>query len=125
MSTPVLTRNFIAGAAITKRRIVKFDAADWTVIQATAVTEALIGVAAELDIASGARVDVHVAGIVEVEFGGNVTRGGLLTADADGKAVAAAPAQGVNNNVIGRAIVSGSAGDVGLVLLAPGIIQGA
>jgi hypothetical protein len=125
MSTPTLTRNFVAGAALVKRRIVKFDSSDWTVIQATAVTEALVGVSAELTVASGERVDVHLAGVVEVEFGGTVTRGGMLTADSDGKAVAAAPAQGVNNNVVGRAIVSGSSGDIGLVLLAPGIIQGA
>ena len=57
------------------------------------------------------------AGIADIEFGGNVARGALLTADADGKAVTAAD----GNRVIGIAEVSGAAGDIGQVLLAPGL----
>ena len=57
------------------------------------------------------------AGIAAIEFGGNVARGALLTADADGKAVTAAD----GNRVIGIAEVSGAAGDIGQVLLAPGL----
>lgn len=125
MHTPTLTKNFTAGAAIAKRRIVTLGAADHAVIQAAAATGALFGVAAELDVASGDRVDVHLAGAVDVEFGGTIARGALVTSDADGKAVAATPASGVNNAVIGRAIVSGVDGDVGSVMLAPGQIQGA
>lgn len=124
MHSPTQTKNFTAGGAITKRRIVKFGAADFTVIQAAAATDAMFGVAAELDAASGARVDVHTAGLAEVEYGGNVTRGQLLTSDANGKAVAAAPAEGVNNAVIGRAMLSGVSGDIGSVQIAPGQIQG-
>ena len=46
------------------------------------------------------------------------SRGGaLLTADGDGKAVTAAD----GNRVIGIAEVSGVAGDIGQVLLAPGL----
>jgi hypothetical protein len=125
MNSPTQTKNFTAGAAVTKRRIVKFGAADFTAVMAAAPTDLLIGVSAELDAASGGRVDVHLAGIAEVEYGGNVTRGQELTSDANGKAVAAAPAEGVNNAVIGRAMLSGVEGDVGSVLLAPGQIQGA
>lgn len=121
---PTLTKNYVAGTAIAKRRIVKFDAADGKVIQAAAATDSLVGVAAELDAASGARVDVHLAGIAEIEAGGAVTRGGLVTADANGKAVAAAPASGVNNRVIGVAMVTAANGDVFPVLLAPNLIQG-
>ncbi|PCJ57857.1 MAG: DUF2190 domain-containing protein [Rhodospirillaceae bacterium] len=124
MGTPTLTKNFIAEAAITKRRIVKFGTADGQVVQGAAVTDALFGVSADLDAAINERIDVHVAGIVEVEIGAAVTRGDLLTADANGKAVAAAPAAGVNNNIIGHAMVSAVDGDIADVLLAPGSTQG-
>jgi lipopolysaccharide export system protein LptA len=125
LSTPVLTRTYLTGGAITKRRIVKWGSADHTVVQATAATDSLIGVAAELDAASGERIDVHLSGVVEVEFGGNVTRGAQITADTSGKAVAAAPAAGVNNGIIGIAMVSGVSGDIGTVLLAQSTLQGA
>ncbi|RIK92482.1 MAG: DUF2190 domain-containing protein [Proteobacteria bacterium] len=124
MSNPGLVKNYLAGAAIAAYRIVKWSDADGKVVQAAASTDALIGVADNLGIASGARGDIIRSGLAEVEYGGNVTRGDWLTADADGKAVAAAPAAGVNANVIGRAEVSGVAGDIGLVAIAPGRIQG-
>ncbi len=85
----LLTKNFTAEAAVTKRRIVKFGATDTAVERATSAGDSLIGVAAELDVAQNARVDVHLAGIAEVEAGGAITRGALVTADADGKAVEA------------------------------------
>jgi len=125
MNNPDLVKTFDAGADAARHRIAKFGADDDKAIQASAVTDALIGVFAELDIAEGERVDVIMSGIAEVEYGGNVDRGDWLTADADGKAVAAAPATGVNNSVIGRAGESGVDGDIGSVILAPGQIQGA
>lgn len=124
MSNPTLTKNFTFGAAATKARIIKFGAADATVVQASAATDFLIGVVAELDVASGARGDGHVAGLVPVEYGGNVTRGAPLTADANGKAVVAAPAAGSNVRIIGFAWVSGADGDIGTALLSPGVMQG-
>lgn len=119
-----LTKNYVAEAVITKRRIVKFGAADGQVLMGAASGDAIFGVAAELDAAIGDRVDVNVAGIVEVEFGGAVTRGDPVTTDATGQTVTAAPAPGANNRIIGLAMVSGVAGDIGTVLLAPGRIQG-
>lgn len=124
MSTPILTKSYKAGAALAAYRIVKPGSADGEVLLASAVGDALIGVTNEVAAASGERQDVIQAGIAEVEFGGTVTRGDWLTTDANGKAVAAAPSAGVNNNVIGRALVSGVAGDIGAVLIAPGRIQG-
>lgn len=122
---PTLTKTFTAGAAVAARRIVKHGSGDTLVVQATATAgDALLGVSAELAAASGARVDIHLAGIAEVEYGASVTRGAQLKADADGKAVAAAPGAGVNNRVIGVAMVSGASGDIGLVLLAPSMLQG-
>lgn len=125
MPKPILTENLEAGAAISAYRIVKHGAADGKVIQGAAATDALMGVADALGAAAdGDRVDVITVGVAEVELGGTVTRGGLLTSDANGKGVAAAPAAGVNNRVIGIARVSGVSGDIIDVQLCPGQIQG-
>ena len=131
MNNPDLIKTFKAGAEIAKYRIVKFDSDDDTVIQGAAATDALIGVAIQQGeagdpaAASGERLDVALSGVTEVEYGGSVTRGDLLTSDANGKAVAAAPATGANNRVIGVAMVSGVSGDIGSVRIAPGEFQGA
>ena len=124
MANPVLTKSFDAEAAIARFRIVKFGSGDGAVVQAAAATDALMGVADAPGAESGRRADVIVQGVAEVEYGGNVTRGALLTADADGKAVAAAPAAGANCRVIGVAMVSGVSGDIGSVLVSPGSMQG-
>ncbi len=118
-----LAKTLIAGAAVAARRIVKFGSADTAVVQAAAATDLSIGVA-DLGAASGEYCDVIIDGIALVEYGGNVTRGQLLTADADGKAIAAAPAGGANARVIGVAMLSGVSGDIGSVRLAPGSVQG-
>jgi hypothetical protein len=132
----VLTKNFIAEAAVVKYRIVKFGTADGKVLQAAVDTDAMFGVSTEIDSAINKRCDVHVAGIAEVEYGGNVTRGDLLTSDANGKAVAATRHTHTENTaatytqnavtaaasakrVIGTAMVSGVAGDIGSVQLGP------
>lgn len=126
MPKTMLVENFNAGAVIAPYRFVKPGAADGAVIQTAAVGDAIMGVSDSLGAAAaGDRVDIHTVGVAEVELGGTVTRGGWLTSDADGKAVAAAPAAGVNNSVGGRARVSGVAGDIIDVQLAPGQIQGA
>lgn len=120
-----LTKGFIAGAAITKRRIVKIGAADGQVIQAAAATDVLFGVADVLDRASGETVDVILDGIAEVELGGTVTRGALVTADSVGRAVAAAPGAGVNHSVIGEVLIAGVVGDWAPVRIRPFTYQGA
>lgn len=117
-------KGFIAGGAVAARRIVKFGSGDTAVVQASAATDSLIGVS-DLGAASGESVAVIMGGIAAVEYGGNVTRGALLTADSNGKAVAAAPAAGVNNRVIGTAMIGGVSGDIGSVLVNPGAFQGA
>lgn len=124
MANPDLIKAFTAETAVTARRIVKFGTADGNVIQAAAVTDGLMGVSDPLGGALNARVEVILDGIAEVEYGGNVTRGDLLTTDANGKAVTAAPITGTNNRIIGQAMVSGMLGDIGLVHIEPGQIQG-
>lgn len=124
MPNPGLIKTYVAEAAVAAYRIVKFGAADGAVVQAAAVGDALVGITGMVAGDLGKRVDVIHSDIAEVEYGGAVTRGDWLTSDANGKAVAAAPAAGVNNNVIGRATVSGVLGDIGSCLIAPGRIQG-
>lgn len=128
MNNPGLAKTFHAAGAIAARRIVKFGATAGTIVQAVADADALIGVCAQPGgAASGARVDAYLTGIVEVDYGATVAAGDMLTADADGKAVpvvrhthdASNPA--TVKRVIGMAMVSGSAGDIGSVLLRPSL----
>jgi hypothetical protein len=122
----LLVLSCLAEAAISARRIVKPGAADGGVVQAAAATDLSFGVTTGVGAeAAGDRVDVVVAGKVDVVFGGTITRGQKVTSDASGKAVAAAPASGVNNQVIGIALTSGVAGDIAPILLAPSVMQGA
>ncbi|MFQ5737336.1 MAG: capsid cement protein [Thermodesulfobacteriota bacterium] len=111
-------------ALATAYLIAKFGADDDTLSQATASTEELVGVFQHTTSAAGEEVRVMLTGISRVVLGGTVTRGAYLTADANGKAVAAAPGAGVNAYVVGQAMASGVAGDIIPVLLKQGRIQG-
>lgn len=125
MANKTLVKGYIAGGVIAAYRIVKHGTSDTAAVQAAAATDSMIGVSELGATASGNSVSVVVEGIARVEYGGNVTRGALLTSDANGKAVAAAPAAGVNNRVIGVAHVSGVSGDIGEVHISPASFQGA
>ncbi len=122
--TSSYAKRYSAQAAIPKHRIFKFGASDAQILVATSPNDALIGVTTELAGVVDLPCDGFLMGLPPVEYGGPVTRGDWLTSDAVGRAVLAAPAAGVNANVIGRALVSGVLGDLGTVLLAPGRIQG-
>lgn len=125
MANPVFIKAMNAEAVIAAFRIVKIGAADGGVIQGAAAADVLLGVSDELGQATAAdRVDVILTGIADVLYGGTVARGARLTSDATGRAVAAAPVAGVNNGIIGIALVSGVLGDVGSVLIAPSVLQG-
>jgi hypothetical protein len=105
---PTLTKTHEAGGAIGAYRIVKHGAADYEVLQAAASTDLLIGVASSYGAAAdGDRLDIHRAGIVEVEYGGNVTRGQPLTANSDGKAIAATA-----KSLVHFLATGGAAGDI-------------
>jgi hypothetical protein len=125
MRIPGLVTNHTADAAIAAYRIVKFGAADGNIAQAAAAADLSIGVTDRLAAAgAGDRIDVVRSGIAEVQYGGNVTRGKKLTADANGKAIEAAPAAGANAQVIGTAEVSGVLDDIGSMFIAPSVMQG-
>ena len=119
-----MAKAFLAEAAVTKRRIVKFGAADNAVVMAAAAADTSFGVSTEIDAAIGQTVDIVLSDIADVEFGGTVTRGAKLTSDATGRAIAAAPAAGANVQIIGIALVSAVAGDVGPVLIKQSVMQG-
>lgn len=124
MSNANLTRNFKAEAAVPAFTIVKHGTADGQVVPSAAATDKLLGVSTDIAAAINERCDVILGGIADVLYGGNVTRGDLLTADASGRAVTAAPAAGANNRIIGQAMVSGVLGDVGSVDINQGSLQG-
>lgn len=125
MRNPGLQKNYTAEAAIAAYRIVKFGAADGGVLQAAAATDKLIGVTDRMPAAAaGDRIDVIRTGIAEVEYGGAVAAGELLTADASGRAIVATAAAGANVRVIGIAEVAGVAGDIGSMLIDSGSFQG-
>lgn len=121
---PLFTKNFRTAAAIAAYRIVRLVTTDDQVQQASAVGDFLIGVSTSIASLINDRCDVIMAGIAEVEYGGTVTRGALLTTDATGRAVVAAPAAGTNSRIIGFAMESGVVGDIGSVFLSPGSVQG-
>jgi hypothetical protein len=121
---PLFTKNFRTAAAIAPYRIVRQVTTDDQVQQTSAVGDFAIGVSTSIASPINDRCDVIMAGIAEVEYGGTVTRGALLTTDASGRAVVAAPAAGVNNRIIGFALESGVVGDIGSVFLSPGSVQG-
>ncbi|MCK4786215.1 MAG: DUF2190 family protein [Desulfobacteraceae bacterium] len=125
MKKPILIMTFVAEAAVAPYRIVKGGTTDDDVLQGAAVTDGLRGVCGALNADAGERVDISLVGIEEVEYGGTIAKDDPITSDANGKAVKAAPAAGVNNRIIGFAMVAGVSGDIGSVLIAPGQIQGA
>lgn len=115
----------LAGGAITPNRIVKIGSADQTVVLAAAATDRPVGVSVQnISYASGAVCDIVDGGEYEVIAGGTVARGDPVCSDANGAGVAAAPAGGTNNGVIGRALDSAVVGDLFTVQIQPGVLQG-
>ncbi len=112
-STPLLDKTLTAAGTINPYRFVKFSTSDLTVVQASAATDGLLGVSGAVGSTSGLAQDVTLVGIGEITLGGTVTRGGQVTADANGCAVAAVD----GNSVGGKVLKSGVAGDVVPILL--------
>ncbi|MFW6344781.1 MAG: hypothetical protein ACOC0M_00395 [Halomonas sp.] len=121
----LITNHAAEGGAIAPYRLVKVGSNNRAVVQASADADLFVGVSDSIGAdAEGDPIDVIRSGIAEIEYGGSVTRGQPLTADADGKAVAAAPDAGANAEIIGWAEVSGVAGDIGSVFIERTRIQG-
>lgn len=124
MSNPNMIRNFKAEAAVPAFTIIKHGTADGQVVPGAAATDKLLGVSTDIPAAINERCDAILGGIADVLYGGAVARGDMLTSDASGRAVTAAPAAGANNRVIGVAMVSGVLGDIGQVDINQGSLQG-
>lgn len=107
-------KTFVAGAAVTARRIVKFDGSG-NVVAAAADTDMFIGVSDGLDIASGERIDVIMGGQPKVVASAAIAAGALVSSAADGRAKTAE----AGDSVIGFAVeAAGAAGDVITIHLA-------
>jgi hypothetical protein len=119
-----LIKAFVAGAAINANRFLKFGTDDETLIQGAAAGDSIFCVSDDIGCASGERVDAVLTEIATVEFGGTVTRGGLVISDSTGRAIAATAAAGSNVRTAGIALASAVVGDKLPVLLVPGSFQG-
>lgn len=125
MSNRDIVKNYNSEGDILPCRLVKFGSNDYGVVQASASSDKIVGVSVPLiTVASGDTVDVAQDGIADVQLGGTVTRGDLLTSDANGCAITAAPSAGTNARIIGMAQVSGVANDIIPVLVEIGSFQG-
>lgn len=124
MANPDLPKTYNAEANVPPYTLVKFGANDFGVTPAAASTDQIVGVSTALNVLANAPVDVYHEDIAYVKLGGTVARGNFVTSDVNGNGVAAAPAAGVNANVIGIARQSGVVGDVIEVLINIGRIQG-
>lgn len=131
MATPrVLVHTFTADAAIANPyTLVAIGATGTgtltTVKTATAPTDKIIGTSGQVAAANaGDRQDVTLVGVDRVLLGGTVNAGDKITAGAGGVGVAAAPAAGINNYVVGMALQGGASGDIILVLVNIESIQG-
>lgn len=113
LHAPKLTKTMRAAAALGPRLLVAMSA-EGEVNLATAAATVAVGVTDVVGAALGGSIDVHLAGAVEVVYGGNVALGADLTAGAGGKAIATTTA---GHRVIGTALVAGVDGDIGIVLL--------
>ena len=139
MSNFKLVKSSNAQGAIGAYLIVKFGTLDGSSLQAAASTDTMYGVSTDIGADEGERCDVIKLGDAEVQYGGTVTRGDPLTSDANGCAITAtrhthaenAGATYVQNattgtaalqRIVGYANVSGVAGDIGSVAVAPGYL---
>ena len=77
-----------------------FGASEGQVIQSTS-DAGVLGVSGIRGAEAGARVDVYLSDIQDIECGALVTAGDYVTADAEGKAIPAAPAADAQMQVVG------------------------
>ena len=112
-----LTKSFYAEGTLEGRKLVTFGAGKLTVKQATAASDALIGVTTQIGSETNGRVDVIFAGITEANAGGTIAKGDVLTSDASANVVKASQAA---DRVIGIALEDAVAGDYVSILIAQG-----
>lgn len=111
----ILSKTYIASALVPARRIVRFDTAGG-VLPSAGSTRDHIGVSDTVGpVAIDGRCDVILVGLAQVESGGVIAPGQAVTADALGRAVAAA----AGDTAIGYALDDAeAAGDILTIALA-------
>jgi hypothetical protein len=126
------TKVWLCGGDIVPFRFVKFGANKDTVLQATAATDAIIGISniplsyneplkygapvPPIKLVAGKPIDIVLLGIFPIELGAVLTAGELVTSGVDGRAVAmgATPAVGT---FVARMLEGGAVGAIKPVLL--------
>ncbi len=118
--TTLFEKSLKCTAAITTAyTIAKFGADDDHASLAVAATDSLLGVFQHTTTVADEPVRIMLEGISQVVYGGDVTRGQDLTCNASGKAVAAVK----GDSIIGQAMVSGVANDIGFVHIKKGQVN--
>lgn len=121
----LMTKNYLAAAAIPAYTIVKPDAAAGKVVAAAAGADKLIGVTTDVDAVLGERADVIHLGEAKVVAGAAFAAGDLLMSDASGRAIVAAAAVAANVRTVGYAREAATAlGDIVEIVVQPGVFQG-
>jgi hypothetical protein len=120
MHNPILIKNLIASAIIAAFRIVRGVTDEQHVTTAIDSQAPMLGVSNALGVeAIGDRVDVITHGFADVEYGGAVSIGDPLTADAQGRAVKATFVGEQVVYIVGYAATDGVLGDIGSMRIAP------
>ncbi|VVD68434.1 capsid cement protein [Pandoraea commovens] len=110
----ILVANYVAATAIASHQLVAYGDADDQIKTGTGTAgEKLLGASTDATAAIGERADVVLLGPTPVMYGGVVTRGDRIKADAQGRAVAAAE----GDVSVGEALISGAVGDIGSVFI--------
>ncbi len=104
--SPFRTGRNVGGTAIAERRILKYGAGEDEVALSTAATDKFAGVTVE-EIDAGGHQSYQREGVAVVDSGGPVSIYGYVTADASGKAVAAA----TGNVILGIALDAATGAD--------------
>lgn len=109
-----LVKAFTAAGAIAKRRIVTFSGTDGKVQQAASAAAAPVGVTGIVGaVAADEVLDILMDGNRDVEAGAAFAQGVPVCADAQGRVIQCAPAEGVSAYAIGIALApSGAAGQI-------------
>jgi hypothetical protein len=116
-----MSKNYVAGAAITAYSIVKFGSSDGVVLLGAAETDRVIGVTGILLGESGGRVDVEHFGYAEVKLAGTVARGEKITANSAGLGVKLTDVMLAAGHAysVGFALQSGVSGDIIRIFVLP------
>lgn len=125
MNHGIIRQTRLAAAAIAAHLIAAVDTGG-KAKPAAAATDKLLGVVDEVGAdAAGQTIDVTELGLADVRAGAAFADGAPLTADAQGRAVAAVLVAGSTVSVIGYArAAAAAAGDIVPMLVAPSLIVG-